>query len=668
MLLLAGWLAASLAILLPTGARAVRAADETAADKPPAKRATALLPEREWSDATGMFRIRGTLLAIDGDSVLLRQPDGSEMTIEIGQLSRADQHVALRTKRRLARAETPLKLTAFDATARAVNREAFPPLAAEGLAADPPPGSFALMPGRVEIPRADQFDRVGRLIPVGGPAGVVLVAVENVTPGRPLPTRLVWASLKSGKVLRQHLLGAAEIVLDYHADLERLLTLSREKSTAEGAARQTLTLWDVAPGLEAAKPWLSWTAPCGDGESLARTPWGRVVDDRMVLHQSSLHEYTGWDIDASRAAYRIKVAPGRVPVPIVSGGRRWLAVPDIDGVQVCDTADGRIVASFPVGNVCGVGFAPDGRRLAVVQNGNVQIRDLGELQSELQAPIPLFPAHGAAAHRTAVAWAGPDHLLVQSARGLAAVLYSIAQGLPLWRYQWQPVQSGENLDDMALRIVAGHLLYAAPGAKPDVDAEESSGKQGGKLAVVVAVALPEPAVRKAEATLAASLPALITPGTAVSTKVPLGGDHDRIVAALATIFARTGWVYDAASPAVLEAGAVGEGIVRYKDAAGRERQLKQVTPTTLSVRLVVHGITLLGTQFSTDIPENLRLAAGQTEQEMAAAMPPPDVGTLERLLLPATVLDTHAADGLGVSECTADGLVTRPAPSINGAQ
>ena len=626
----------------------------------PAAAQRVLVPEREWSDATGMFKVQASLVGIEGTALTLRQTDGTDLTIELDQLAPLDQLIARRTIRRLAhRGEGPPQVEAFDTAARATNHTDFPPLAPEPLAADPADAGRGLVAGRVVITRRDPFDRVGRVIPLGGTGGVVLVGIENSTPGRPLPTRLVWVSMKSQTVIAEHDLSGAEIVLDYHPILERLLTVSREKVTAEGAAKQVLTLWDAAPSRKAATAWSAWRAPCGDGQPLARHPWGRIVNDALVVHQSSREEFSCWDIDAKRALYRLAQDPGHSPMPSLSGGGRYLALPDTRRVQVCDAATGKVLVSLPVGATSGVSFDPDGRRLALIQEGNAQIHDLADPTS----PIPVFRVHGASAQRTALAWVGEEQLLIQSARGLAAVLWSAAKGLPAWRYEWQPVQSGDTVDDLAVRVVQGMLLYAAPPDDEDGGAEAGEGKKkpGTTLAVIVAAKIPEPAVAKVAAELPAGLPALVEPGTVVATKVDSGADHDREIATVAKTFERTKWVYDATSPALVEVSTTSGGTVTYTDAEGRERQLKQVTPTTRRIRVVVHGVPLVAAQRSTDIPDKLVLGAGETDKDLAARLPTPDLAWIERILFPPVLVDVTEADGLGTTACTAEGLVTKRA-------
>ena len=623
-----------------------------------------LVPAREWTDSTGMFKVTATLVALDGDTLTLRQEDGADLEIDVGSLSAVDRVVVQRTRRRLAlrKGDETKEPEAFDVAATATNHTDFPPVEVAPLPADPALADPVPAAGKVEIPRADHFDHVARLFPVG--EGMVLVVVENSTPGKPLPTRLVWVNLQKKSVVSESALPGADIVLDYHPLLERLLTVSREKSTAEGAARQVLTLFDAAPGRKGVARIVAWRAPCADKQPTARHPWGRIVDDSLVLHQSSREEFTCWDIDARRARWRFAQYPGHSPLPALTPGRRHVAIPDTRRVQVCDVATGAVLVSLPVGSVSGVCFDDTGRRLALVEGGSVQVHDLGDTA----APIDLFRAHGCHANTTALEWLGDDTLLVQSAEGLGAVAWSISKGLPAWRYQWQPTQSGDSIDDLAERVVGGMLVWAAPVETPESRDEEGNEPEGGVVAAVVAAAVPEGAVAKALDALPEGLTALLEPGTVVATKVPASPEHDRILAAVAATFERTKWIYDASSPAVVEAAKVSDGTVTYTDAEGRKRPLRQVTPTTARMAVVIHGVTVVEARISSDIPDAIVLGAGQTDADLAARLPPPPVGWFDRVRLPAVLVDVTEADGLGTTECTERGLVTKAKGSGKGSK
>ena len=49
---------------------------------------------RQWSDATGKFKIKGKFVSLENGTVILEKEDGDEIEIELKKLSTADQKVA----------------------------------------------------------------------------------------------------------------------------------------------------------------------------------------------------------------------------------------------------------------------------------------------------------------------------------------------------------------------------------------------------------------------------------------------------------------------------------------------------------------------------------------------------------------------------------------------
>lgn len=52
------------------------------------------LPAREWSDSTGKFKIEAEFVSLEDGKVLLKKPDGGQVTIPLEKLSAADQKAA----------------------------------------------------------------------------------------------------------------------------------------------------------------------------------------------------------------------------------------------------------------------------------------------------------------------------------------------------------------------------------------------------------------------------------------------------------------------------------------------------------------------------------------------------------------------------------------------
>ncbi len=53
--------------------------------------ASTAAPARQWSDATGRFKVEADLIAINDDVVVLKSKDGRLIAVEIAQLSKQDQ-------------------------------------------------------------------------------------------------------------------------------------------------------------------------------------------------------------------------------------------------------------------------------------------------------------------------------------------------------------------------------------------------------------------------------------------------------------------------------------------------------------------------------------------------------------------------------------------------
>ncbi|MEZ6127373.1 MAG: SHD1 domain-containing protein [Planctomycetaceae bacterium] len=54
---------------------------------------------REWSDATGSFKVEAAFVKFDGDNIVLKRKDGKELNVPINRLSEADQKVAATLKK-----------------------------------------------------------------------------------------------------------------------------------------------------------------------------------------------------------------------------------------------------------------------------------------------------------------------------------------------------------------------------------------------------------------------------------------------------------------------------------------------------------------------------------------------------------------------------------------
>jgi hypothetical protein len=240
----------------------------------------ALARARSWSDTTGKFRTKATLLAITSAEVTLCKPDMSELKVPIEKLSKPDQQFVKKFVKELGSANVvtvpvPM-LEEFEATERWAG---VGPMQRAAIAPDPQPDYLKMKEGGAGFPSKDFFERLCAVIPVGGPDGWLLAGMENRTPGGSKASRLLWCSLKSSKIEGYQLLPPGEIVLDYHAPSHRLLTQNSVKSEDPEQwtnHSNTLTVWEVEPNDKDAKAIVRWNAgAAGAGNDIVNSTLAR---------------------------------------------------------------------------------------------------------------------------------------------------------------------------------------------------------------------------------------------------------------------------------------------------------------------------------------------------------------------------------------------------------
>ncbi|MDX1948337.1 MAG: SHD1 domain-containing protein, partial [Pirellulaceae bacterium] len=266
---------------------------------------TALSKGRMWSDASGQFKIKAAAVAIGDTEITLRKPDMTEIKVPIASLSASDQKYidTLIAKggptSTIAPDPPPTEDFQDPVAAGWVTIGAAEATGRVALQPDPIPEYMRLKQGGAAFVMEDTFDRLGAVLPIGGPDAWVLAAVESNHPDetKQLPTRVLWVSLAKQKVASRHLLPLGEIVLDYHAGSRRLLTYNLEKSASSRDAKSLLTLWELTPTAREIKPIVRWNANSDDRHT---APWARVIDANTVVQRWKKQEYVGWDIPGRR--------------------------------------------------------------------------------------------------------------------------------------------------------------------------------------------------------------------------------------------------------------------------------------------------------------------------------------------------------------------------------
>ena len=610
--------------------------------------ADALTKGRFWSDPSGKFRIKAALLKIGDKNITLRKQDLSEVDVAIDQLSDGDKSYLkkLQTEAQAAgmalsvKAPEPPPLEFFESGA--LNTASFGERNSRvAITPDPLPAYLKLKQGGVALPSEDFFDKIGALLPVGGPDGWLVASIENdmrASGKKGVPTRLLWVSLTKQKVESRQLLPMGETVIDYLAPARRLLTYA-ERTSGQGE----LTLWETMPTGKEATPVIRWSVK--SSKSGIDRPWARILDASLVLQRTGRQEYVCWDTAAKRAKYRTTQESFFAPEAALSGGRKYVFMPEDQGVRILEAATGKFLSVLPQTDVSGVAPSDDGTQLAVLGRSWLTVWNLAsgtEPPQQYQAETIGTP------FAANIAWVSKDRLMVDQQRG--QVLFSLKNRMTLWAYDFDHNATAADFFGKTRDIVDGHLVYTAT-------YDLGSGHRG---IAVGAVQLPGPKVDDAEKTANVEALYIVKAGTPVKLQVEAGEDTARVQKALEAKLMANGWTLDPNSPNVLLAEMKqGESktIQYYSWRSGQAAESVTFTPHISSLKLTVEDKVAWQSGTSTGAPPIVTLRGDETVQGQVDKYQKPHPGFFDGVKIPQKILDPKFNRGLGVTTVTNRGLI-----------
>ncbi|HTN77917.1 MAG TPA: SHD1 domain-containing protein [Pirellulaceae bacterium] len=622
--------------------------------------------ERLWTDATGKFKLKAKLLAIDDVNVTLRKTDKSEVTLEIAKLSNPDKklvaEIAKATEIRAdagpgrpafptpsplpggeatAAAPAPPELTEFalDSAADAGTENLTGPVA---LTPDPRPNYLTLAAGGASV-KAELFDEVTSLVSAGGNDGWVIATIVNAHPQHPGATRAVWCSLTKKKIETQQLLPAGESALDYHAPSRRLLTFSQRRASAAPLGVPVLTIWEVGPKDKEAKAVVSWQ-PLKEARHPLRDPWCRLIHANLVVTALGDQHLTAWDVEKKQVRYRVKLGGAGFSgeAPVLSGGRKYVLLPNDHRACIYEAETGKLVSVLPAENfISAVGISGDGQQAVVHWHRGFAIWDLTDATAkprQFQSPVGLAKSIGLLSD---------DRVLIGTNHQLC--LYNLSKDLPIWSYDLIGSPRGPHVAD----VVGTCFPYTA--------LEHQS---GGKMLCIGAVDLPGEAAEAAETAANRENLLVVKPGTAVRVNVATGEFNARTKEALEKKAVANGWRLTPDAAIVITAEMKrGEATTRkYQAALGGATTDVTITPAISEVT-IKDGEKLLwqsGTQ--THVSSFFLLAQGQSLQQAVDQQQNANPGFFEHVLIPKEILDPKWSGGFGSSLLTARGLEKKGGP------
>ena len=606
---------------------------------------------REWKDASGKFRIRAAAVEIDEGKVLLRKLDMEELDVEIAKLSSSDQRYVARLQKegasnapRMAKVP-PVEQFASTGSFSSTSMSFGSGSERKALDPDPLPTYVRLKQGGTGFPVDGFSQRIGAVLPVGGPDGWVLASVEDDSGLQPVPTQLLWVSLVRQKIESKIALPPGEKVLDYHPRSHRLLTSASQESSM-GARREPLllTVWEVLPTDKNVTAVVRWDT--ADGTPGERSSWARLTDGNTVLQCLHDQEYVAWDLSAKAMRYRLNQEAFFSPKPTLSGGRKYLFMPEDERVSIYDTKTGGVLSILPVtSGASAVAVSEDGRRAATLGRNTLMVWDLTDANAEPQE----YQAEsiGSPFGDLSLDWISGNRLLAgRGVRGL--VLFDLKHQAALWNYVFDLKAVSEGVHGGRVReIVAGHLVYAA-----------SIGGLERGLAVG-AVSLPGPQVDEAIATFDPESLLIMKAGSRVRLEVTAGEYGDRVRAALEPKLAANGWVLDESAPNVVTAemkrGETQD--VTYDFRGKRPNETVSITPHISLVRIVCNDKEAWVASTRTGVPMTVRLREGQSLQAEVNRLQNPNPEFFDTVVIPQKISDPSKRTGLGTTQVTNRGLV-----------
>jgi hypothetical protein len=335
------------------------------------------------------------------------------------------------------------------------------------------------------------------------------------------------------------------------------------------------------------------------------------------------------------------------PEPTLSGGRKYLFVPEDKSVRVINAVTGEVVSALPnEDGASGVAITEDGRRAAVLGRTTLTVWDLTDANAH---PARVQAEAIGSPFRSNLRWVDDEHLMAEA--GFEQVLFSLKHQLAIWSYRFDSDAVRETRGRRLREIVAGHLVYAA---------SLRSGSERGLA--VGAVKLPGPKVAEAAASLDPESLMVVKQGTAIRLVVQAGENSARVQAALERKANANGWKLDPAAALVMTAemkqGETQQ--VTYRSIGGfggSGEQSATVTPFISSLRIDVGTKIAWQSATSSGVPPFLRLEEGQTVQSEVNKWQKPNPDFFDSVEIPQRILDPDKRHGLGRTKVSSRGLV-----------
>ena len=612
--------------------------------------ADALSPVYVWKDASGEFSIRAAMMEVDdaGRRVTLYDVDKNrEVVLDVAKLGEKEAErvrvLGERGQEIRKRIAAPLNFPPPSSkTSSWVEAE---DLAA--LSADPPAVVLAVPSGGASTPALDVWDGILGVYPIGSSAGWIagLTGADASFAKDRFPGRLVWATLRDGKVRRIHRLPNGEKLVAVHPRSSQVLTMGEAEPTGSRSTRKTLTVWSSNPKFEEAEHRVRWFSQ-KEFSSLS-TEFAEFIDAGHVMHQWERSRYVIWNVIDRRGVYEIEQESFFGAAPVLSPGRRYFAIPEDKRVRVIEAATGTTLAALPIdgGRTSGVAFDQAGERLAVLTQNQLAIWNLGSPGGPRTHRADLI---GSPFAKT-LAWVGNDRLLVGG-----EVLFDLERELPIWNYR-------RKVGEVA-RDDGGGNLTSIVGSRLCYGVDNGMGKN--RSLVIGAVELPGPMVEDVLPRIDLDALYVADRGTPMAVQIDCGSDSARVRTEVDRIMRDNDWALDSSAAFVIVAimGRLPTQTVTYQPLSGfGQKQTVSVTPYFSRLEIKRDDrVVWSDSSSSGGLSPIVWLGKGETLEGNARQGERPDPGFFERVKPPAKLFNQRFKKGFGTSTYGVRGLSPQP--------
>ncbi|MCC9603272.1 hypothetical protein LOC67_22205 [Stieleria sp. JC731] len=606
--------------------------------------ANVISPVYNWKDQSGQFSIKAAVVDSDRDAqtvTLYRLDTDTEITLPISKLADADQ-------RRLERiiGNAPLKIIPpppvdiFQTGSLAIAAGWQSATDLSSVSADPPRVQMTIPSGGAVFPKLDFWDNLLSVYPIGSSAGWMAAATGSGSghAKEKFPGRLVWATIADGKVHKIQSIPHGEVLLAVDPASQKVLTVGSTDNR-----ETTLCVWSASPKTDKAKPIVRWISQTGHNMG---NPFAEFVGPNLVIHRWGDSQYVVWDIENRSAVYQVKQESFFDAPPVISPGKRYLALPEDKGIRLLSAADGATLASLPIegGRTSAVAFDAAGEKLAVLTNNQLAVWHLGSQQE----PDRYNASSVGSPFGQKLAWVDEKTLLVDG-----ETLFDLERELPIWSYKpaFAEVVSRTGFRDIT-KIAAGRFCYGVQLRDRNFEAF-----------VIGAVELPGDSVLATVANVDRDRLWTLGPGSTVAIETNCGAHNSLARAGLEAAARAAGWNVQSSASIVIKAemGRSKQQTVTYEQIGRGASQTVTVAPYFSNVK-IMEGDTYLWSSGSSSggAPSFMWVKPNESIQNKIRETEKPDPEFFQRVEFPGKILHPRYKNGFGSSVYGKRGLIATP--------